>query len=95
MLGLGTLSIIIFKSPVEIDSAETLDSFEINTKVELDGKVERERVFEDFKVLVVEGIEIICDCEEYYLGKQIKIIGLIDEYNGKKQIKALTIEEVN
>jgi len=91
IIGIIVLIFISFKSPIKNVNFENLEGMEINTRVEINGKVEGVKDFEDFKILIVDGIEIICDCKQNYLGKQIKIIGLVDEYNGKRQIKALKI----
>ena len=37
----------------------------------------------------------VCECEdeESYLGKEVEIIGLVEEFNDKKQVRVLRIVE--
>ena len=95
ILGIAVLLGLLMLSPKELYSLDELDSMEINEKVVLEGKVESERDFGDFKVLSVRGIEIVCECggenDESYLGKEVKIIGLVRKFNDNKQVRVLRI----
>lgn len=95
ILGIAVLLGLLILSPKELDSSDELDSMEINEKVVLEGKVESERDFGDFRILSVNSIEIVCECgdEESYLDKKVKIIGLVEEFNEKKQVRVLRIIE--
>jgi len=98
ILGIAVLLGLLILSPRELGSLDELDSIGINEKVVLEGKVESEREFGDFKVLSVRGIEIVCECggedDESYLDKEVKIIGLVEEFNDRKQVRVLRISEV-
>jgi len=97
ILGIAVLLGLLILSPRELGSLEELDNIEINEKVVLEGKVESERDFGDFKVLSIRGIEIVCECggedDGSYLNKEVKIIGLVEEFRDKRQVRVLRIVE--
>ena len=78
---------------------KNLEEMEFNDKVIFEGKVESERDFGDFKIwklsTITSGAEmdfdVVCNCEESYLGRKVKIVGLVSEFNGEKQIRVLRI----
>ncbi len=82
---------------VEINDVKELDNLEINSKVVVEGKVVNERIlYLGSKLIVLDnGVEIICEDSESFKGKRIRVEGLIDEFNNKKQIGALRIEISN
>jgi hypothetical protein len=94
ILGISVLLILLIFFPKEIEK-RSIEDMEINEKIIFEGKIENERNFGDFRILNIDGLDIICDCKESYLGKHVEIVGLIDEYNGNKQIKVLKIAEIN
>ena len=65
----------------------------INEKVVFSGKVESEREFGAFSILKINGINVLCDSGKKYLSKEVLIVGKVEEYNGKKQVRALYISE--
>ena len=81
--------------PKTIDSLESLEDFEINEKVSISGVVLDERVYGDFKIIKISGIEIICSCKGSYLNEKVEVIGVITEFNNKRQITALKINPLN
>ena len=99
ILGIAFLLGLLILSPKELGSLDELDSMEINEKVMLKGKVGSERDFGDFriwKLSVIEGdteidFEVICDCKESYLGREIEIVGLVSEFNGERQVRVLRV----
>jgi len=93
ILGIAVLLGLLILSPKELDSSDELDSMEINEKVVLEGKVESERDFGGFRIMGIEGkdFKVICECEESYLDKEVEILGLVEEFNDKKQVRVLRI----
>jgi hypothetical protein len=94
ILGLLALIVLMNFSPAkEVDSYEDLEKLEINSKVLVEGKVANERIlYENVKLLDLgNGIDIICECSEFFSGEEVSIEGLVSEYNGKKQITVLEI----
>ena len=91
---LGLLMIII--KPVEIDNLKDLDNLEINTKVEIEGKVVEERVlYEGTKLIKINDLEVICECSKSFKGEEIRIEGMVEKFDGKKQVRALRVEVIN
>lgn len=92
LLGIGLLaSYMAFAGFEEIEDYSDLEELELNSKVILRGVVESERIFDDFSIFSVNGINVICDCTGKFAGFEVKIEGLVTEYNGKKQIEAIEI----
>ena len=77
IMGIGFLLIFLLAAQKEISSAEEVNSLAVNSKVMLIGFVESERDFGDFKIWNVNGIEVVCNCEESFLDKEVEIIGVI------------------
>lgn len=81
---------------VEINNLEEL---EINDKVIFSGKVGSESDFGDFKIWKLSAItsgaemdfDVVCDCRESYLGREVEIVGLVSEFNGERQVRVLRI----
>lgn len=96
ILGLAfLLGILIFPGYVEVKGVDDLRELEINDKVVVRGFVERENVINDnFRLLEVNGITITCECgdQESYLGMEIVVKGLVEEYEGTRQIDVGRIE---
>ena len=92
ILGIAIL-IVFFTLPAkEISGFEELEKLNINDKVSFNGVVEKVRDFGDFKIIKIKGIDVVCDCKDDFTGKEIEIIGKVEEYNGKKQVRALRIQ---
>ena len=91
VIGIAMLVILLNSSPKEVKS---IANEKINQKVTIQGKVLSERQFNDFSILQIEGIEAICECKNPYLNKEVRVIGLVEEYQGKRQIKILEIKVI-
>jgi hypothetical protein len=70
-----------------------LEELRDNEKVTLTGKVVSERDFEDFRIFSLNRYEIdlVCDGCESYFGEDVRVLGVINEYEGKKQVRVLEI----
>ncbi len=91
LIGLFILMLIFESSSEYVSDVKDLERFEIGQKVYLQGIVEGERKFGETKLISINEIDIICECDESYLGKSLLIEGVIEDYLGKKQIKVLRI----
>jgi len=74
--------------------AETIDSLSLNEKVVLNGIVTKARHYDSFSVLEIDGISVVCDCQQISKGKNVTVIGLLTEYEGTRQVQALRIFDV-
>ena len=91
--GIGVLLLLMaWPSYMNINEID-IHELEVNTKVDVIGNVKSERDLGDFKILRLENkdFDIICDCEESYLDKDVEVFGKIEEYEGKKQVRVLSI----
>ena len=91
ILGIGVLLGMLALPAKELKALN--ETFE-NEKVFLEGKVESERDFGDFKILNINGVDVYCSCSESYLGKEVYAEGFVDEFDGKKQVRVLKIREL-
>ena len=80
--------------PEEIKGAEDVGSLELNTRISISGQVVAERIiYEGTKILELDnGIIILCECNENFKDREIKVVGRVSDYDGKRQIVA---EEVS
>jgi len=88
------LLLMIFPRYVLIENVQDLGDVEINEKVYIVGIVESEKNFGDFRILKMKGLEIVCNCDKSFLDEKIGVMGLVGEYKGEKQIRALKIERI-
>ncbi len=78
----------LFK-PTSYDSS---DSSFVRTSVYLSGVVDSERVVSsDFRVLYINNVSVVCPCTRSYLGFRIFIVGIKEVYEGKQQVRALSV----
>ena len=93
VFGMFVLLLMLNMKPKEIGSYEDMEQLEINTRVSVTGKVIEERViYEDSKLLELEnGIELVCECSGFFEDEEVEVIGVVSEYEGKKQIDVLEI----
>ena len=88
IVGIFILLFLLSSEPVEIKSLnETL----INQKVIIEGIVEKERTAGELNIMQISDIEVVCSCKESYLGKSVSLVGVVSEFNGKRQVKVLRI----
>ena len=92
ILGISILLVMLNFSGKKVESLEGL---ELNEKVIVSGKIIKERDFGDFKIFNMEGIEVYCNCKKSYSGKEVLIEGLVDEFEGEKQLRVLKIKILN
>jgi hypothetical protein len=91
ILGLFGLFVFALKDQVEINGLVELEELELNTKVMIKGIVENERDFGEFRILNINGIEVVCKCYGKFKGFEVEVIGFIEEYESLKQIRVLEI----
>ena len=93
--GVAVLLMFLLAKPKEVSSFEDIKTTEINEKVLVKGKIESQRDFGNFKILEINGIEAICNCKESFLDKEVEIVGLVEEFNGKRQVRILRVEIID
>jgi len=90
MIGLFVLFVLV---NLPAKRVESLEGLEAGQKVSLEGVVIDERViFGNEKVYVLDlGIEIICSGCGELVGEEAEFVGLVEEYEGKNQVRILEI----
>jgi hypothetical protein len=93
ILGMFILVLVLNVSPIKIETYSELEKLEVNTKVSMSGIVVSERIiYEGTKLFEMSNdIELVCECLDNLEGKQINVIGIVEEYKDKKQIRVLEI----
>ncbi len=95
LCGLLLLSVLmVYGKETRVDNYEGLETLELNSKVIVSGKIISERVVRnDFRIVILDnGLEAVCDCEQSLKTKEVIIEGLVEEFNGKRQVRILTIQ---
>jgi hypothetical protein len=93
IVGIAILLSLLLTNSNEVDEVKSL---ELNEKVMLTGSVANQRqVSEGLNIMILEGhdFDIVCDCDEDYLGSEIVVEGVVEEFNGEKQVRVLKIVE--
>lgn len=86
------LGLLYWLPPIEVNDRNELSELEDNTKVIIRGFVEEEDYYSEGLILSINGVKVLCaKCEIELDNKEILIEGLVEEYFGEKQIKALKI----
>ena len=93
IIGIALLLSLLILSPKEVN-VEDIENLTLNKKVFFRGKVEHERDFGNFKIWQINEIEVVCDCNESYLNKEVEITGLVSEFEGKTQVRVLRLVEM-
>lgn len=93
ILGMFVLALLMNLPVREVDSYEEISGLEINTRVKISGEITSERViYEDEKLLTLDnGVDLIYQGGGGFNGEEVEVIGLVSEYEGKKQI---TVEKI-
>lgn len=94
VLGICVLVLIlVFSGEVVVGNYDDLEELELNTKVSLAGFVDEERMFDGFRILEVEGIDVVCDCFGVGVleGKRVFVNGVVGEFNGRRQVELLEL----
>ena len=93
IVGLFLLALLLNQKPKEVSDYEGLRNFEINSKVIVEGRVVSEKlIYDGNKILTLDnGLELICECSENFKGKIVEVVGIVEEYNDKKQIRVLRL----
>ncbi|MDO8460084.1 MAG: hypothetical protein Q7S74_03175 [Nanoarchaeota archaeon] len=93
LLGLFVLVLLLNKQPVDIQNVDELNGLESNQRVHIVGQVISERKLSaSNEILVLDnGLNLFCACTISFKGKNIDSLSVIDDYNGKKEIRVLRI----
>jgi len=91
IVGLMILLIFLNLNVKDIKNYEDLKSLNINQKVSLEGFVSNERVAGSLKIFTINGIDVVCECSENYKGTEVRVVGLVSEFNSKRQVMVLEI----
>ena len=93
ILGMFVLAGFYFFDSEEIDELKDLENLEINSRVFVSGTVIDERfLYEGTKLLVLNNrIDLVCECSENFKGRKVFAEGIVQEYEGKRQVLVLSI----
>jgi hypothetical protein len=90
VIGIFLMFILTNLSPKEIKNAEDLEFLELNTRIVVSGEVVSERIIYDGTRLLEldNNVMVLCECDRGFKGKDIRVIGKVSDYDGKKQVIA-------
>lgn len=94
MVGLTTLLFLLNTSPKEATTPEDLENYQINQLVTLKDEVISQRIIYEGTTLyqTQKGFELICECTQNLKDQELTITGTLEEYEGKKQVRIITID---
>ena len=93
-LGIFALLILLnFSPPIQVSSQKEISRLIDNSKVQTQGRVIGERQIENAKILKLDNsIEVLCQSCSSQINRTLSIVGVVESYQNKTQIRALTIE---
>lgn len=88
---------LLLQKPIIIESKKEIENLKNNQIVLLNGKITKEKTYGNLKVLTMEEIELVCySCPpENYINRNVSVTGLVSIYNGKKEIRVLSIKSTD
>ena len=94
ILGMMAMLFLINLPAQEVASYEDIADLEVNTRVRVAGEIVGERIiYGNEKLLSLDkGIEMVYYGDGRFNGESVEVVGLVSEYNGKKQ---MTIEKIS
>ena len=90
---LGIFSLLLLSNSLSIkdETCSEITEKNLGELVHLEGTIEKGRSYNDFKILTLKDgeckIEVTCYCKESFSGR-VEIIGRVEKYQDKLQIKA-------
>ena len=93
VIGIFVLLLILnYRTVVFVENINELESLVRNTKVKTYGNVIDERIYDGFRIFRLDSdIEIVCDCIFSLMGKNVFVMGVVEDYTGRKQVRVLRI----
>lgn len=92
LIGIAFLMFLLAKPSLEV---QNMEEAKINQKIIIEGVVKSEKEMSNFKILSINNTEVLCSCSQTYLNKKVQVIGLVEEYKGKKQVRVLEIRALS
>ena len=94
IVGICVLAVFLNLPPRTVVSEKDLNELEINEKIYVSGRVVEEKIISgNKKILYLEkGIEIVCECDGGFNDREVVVVGIVSEFDGKKQVEALEIK---
>lgn len=90
VIGIFVMFILANQLIEEVMDETDLSRLELNARVSLSGKVVGEKIIYDgTKLLELEdGIEVVCESDFSFVDRNVRVIGKVSEYDGKRQVIA-------
>lgn len=92
VIGLAILIGLLLSNPKPVT---TLEGLLPGTGVTISGTVEEARKFGTGTLLTINDVPIFCECLGSYVGKQVKITGMVERFPKDLRIKAFSIKVVS
>ena len=94
VIGIFVLLLMLnYQTAVFVENINGMERLVRNTKVKTYGNVIDERIYGGFRIFRLDNdIEIVCDCTFSLRGKNVFVTGVIEDYTGRKQVRALSVK---
>lgn len=70
----------------------SIEDVRVGQNVIFEGVVDRENINGNFHIMYIGGVSVVCHCNGLFDKKRVRVNGIIQLYNDKKQISAYSIE---
>ncbi len=95
ILGIFILLLFLEFHSKELVDYEEIEDLILGQEVYLEGMVSSQRSLGQISLINLNGVEVICECNENYFNKKVFVRGVVQEYNSNRQLRALQIKEIN
>ncbi len=90
IVGIGTLLGFLMAKPLKL-YGNSLDSFINGEKIFFEGIVDEVKELHSGSLITIKDIKIFCECHNIDVGEQIRIEGIIENFDGNLRVKALVV----
>jgi len=91
ILGICVLFLLLNLSAKNVDN---IDNLKVKERVILEGVVDGEKIGNNYNSFNIGNVSVRCYCKDSFNGKNTSVNGYVEEYNGKRDVRALTISVI-
>lgn len=91
-LFLSWFAILVLFFLLFFDYAESINEINLNEKIEISGVVENVRISGQLQYFEINGFEFFCECFINVEGKEVNLIGRLENFYEDKKIRVLSLE---
>ena len=94
IMGIGLLLGLLFVEPTQIQG-NSLDGLIDGQIVSFEGVVDEVRELRSGSLFVIEDVRVFCECRGIVAGRKVNVEGIVEEFDGNLQLRALFLEVIS